>query len=810
MTADERAALLPTLAVSFIVGLLLAEVWDAPLGAVGLLAVGAALLVALSRSARISLLPALALVAVLLGLLRAGLVEPPGADLLPYHDESGAVVQGLVVDQPKDHGGAHSFRLSVDRIRTGRDSTWVDVSGDVRVTARPTVALTEVRSPPYYRYGDRLEVRGRLESPEPIEDFDYPAYLETQGIRSVSSFPEVALISEGDGSPFRRWLSAARLSLADSTERAVAEPAGAFGQAVLLGMRAGLPDSLVEDFRGTGASHLLAISGLHVGMALVMAGSLGALAFGRRRGLYLLLPLVAIWSYALLSGASPSAVRATAMGTVYLLAIAVGRPRSLIPALALAALVMTAIDPAILFSISFQLSFAAMLGISVYVERVHDRLALQPGVSGLRSAAVGAVGVSFAATLATAPLVALHFGQLPLVGLPTTLLVLPAVPFALAFHAVAAVVGLMSDGVAQPFGWLAWLFSSYVIGIVSAFARVPAATVSLGEGGAALVWTYYVALGALTLALTGYLPWRLRGPESHTAIELVRRVSLPWQVTAVAVGAACLVWFAALSQPTGKLRVVFADVGQGDMTVITTPAGHSIVVDGGPDPLRAADVLGAELPFWDRSVDLIVLTHPHSDHLNGLNEILRRYEVGRVLERRQEFEAPEHTEWADLVEAEGAETTAAVSGLKLSLADGVTIEVLGPPPSLLLGTDSDVDNGSVVVRVGYGDRSFILTGDVFSEGEAWLVASGQRLDGDVLRVAHHGSRTSSSQLFLDAVDPVAAVISAGSDNRFGHPNAEVVERLNEVVDESQLFTTAESGSVTFETDGSRLWVSKEQ
>ena len=796
--------------MAFIAGLLFADAWNASLVALGLLVFAALLLVVLSGLRRISLLPALCLLAALLGLLRAGVVEPLGEDLLPYHDAPDTVLQGLVVDQPTDPGGAYGFRLSVDRIRTDRDSTWVDVTGDVRVTARPTVALTEVRASPYFRYGDRLEVHGRLESPEPIEDFDYPAYLESQGIRSVAAFPDVVLVSEGHGSPVARWLSTTRLALSDSTQKIVAEPAGAFGNAILLGMRDGLPDSLIDDFRSTGASHLLAISGLHVGMALVMAASFGALAFGRRRGLYLLLPLGVIWTYALLSGASPSAVRATAMGTVYLIAIAVGRPRSLIPALALAGIVMTALDPRILSSISFQLSFAAMLGISIYVERVHARLAPQPGAGGLRGAIVGAVGVSVAATLATALLVALHFGHLPLVGLPTTLLVLPAVPFALAFHAVTAVVGLVSDVIALLFGWLAWLFSSYVIGIVSAFARVPAATVDLGESGLALVWAYYVALAAAALVLTGFLPWRFRFSGFAVSLDLVRRVSPPWQMTVIAVGAACLVWIAAMTAPGGRLRVVFADVGQGDMTVITTPAGHRIVVDGGPDPLRAAEVLGDELPFWERDVDLMVLTHPHSDHITGLNEILRRYDVRTVLERRQEFEGAEYAAWDDLIEAKGAATFDAVPGLKLAFADGVTVEVLGPPVPLLFGTDSDVDNGSVVVRVAYGDRSFIITGDLFREGEAWLLDSGQRLASDVLRVGHHGSRTSSSRVFLKAVSPGVAVISVGQDNRFGHPHPEVVERLKAVVDVSRLFTTAESGSLTIETDGAKLWVSTER
>ena len=794
------------MAVAFIAGLLVADFLHLSLAAVALLALAAALLVALSAISRISLLPSLALAASLLAILRVSLVGPAEEGLLSYHNLPDTVVQGTVADQPSDHGGSYSIRISVDSISTGRDQAWLDVSADARVTAKSTVAISEVRSSRPFRYGDRLEIRGRLESPEPIGDFDYPAYLEMQGIWTVATFPEVVLISEGDGNPLNRWISTARLALSESSKRIVPEPAAAFGNAILLGMRDGLQEDLVEDFRGTGASHLLAISGLHVGMALVMATSFGAMTLGRRRGLYLLLPLGLIWTYAVLSGASPSAIRATAMGTVYLAALAVGRPRSLVPALSLAALVMTVIAPGIIFSVSFQLSFAAMLGISVYLERVHERLVPQAPAGGLFAAIAGAVGISVAATLSTAPLVAFHFGHLPLVSLPATLLALPAVPFALAFHAVAAIVGLVSDVVALPFGWLAWLFSSYVIGVVSAFARIPAATVSLGEAGSVAIWGYYIALAALTLVLTGYLPWRPHKLVPALSIDLVRQVSPPWQVTMIAVGVACLVWLAVFGQPGGNLRVVFADVGQGDMSVITTPSGRRIVVDGGPDPQRAAEVLGSELPFWARNVDLVVLTHPHNDHITGLNEALRRYDVGSILERRQEFEGAEYAVWNRLVEAEGAETISAIPGLTLSFPDGVTVQVLGPPTGLLSGTESDVDNGSVVIRLSYGARSFIVTGDLFSEGEAWLVDSNQRLSSDVLRVAHHGSRTSSSQEFLDAVRPGVAVFSVGLDNRFGHPSPEVLERLKTTVGESWIFSTAESGSIAFETDGENLWV----
>ena len=190
-----------------------------------------------------------------------------------------------------------------------------------------------------------------------------------------------------------------------------------------------------------------------------------------------------------------------------------------------------------------------------------------------------------------------------------------------------------------------------------------------------------------------------------------------------------------------------------------------------------------------------------------MTEIARRYKIERILERRQDFESAEYADWTKLAQAADAEILRAMPGMSLSFDDGVHVQVLGPPDPMLAGTDSDVDNGSVVVKVVYGTVEFLLTGDLFHEGESWILRSGHPLASDVLKVGHHGSRTSSSVEFLRAVDPAAAVISVAGDNRFGHPDVSVVQRLQDVVRDSQLFLTSERGSITFQTDGATLRVS---
>ena len=815
MNASERAALLPTLAAGFVGGLILGARWDVPTGAPAFFLVASLLLAALSVSIRRSVLPALALAALALGVLRAGSVEPPGAELRPYHDLPRAEVQGVVTDDPTGSDTVLTFRLSVERLRPDNDSQWREVLGDVRVTARAPAALAGSRDAPFIRYGDRLYLTGGLQAPGHFGVFDFPAYLESQGIGTVMRFPDVELIGENGGRPFYRWLYSLRRDMARATSAVVPEPQASFGQAILLGIRDGLPDSLTERFRRAGTSHLLAISGLHVGILLALSVSASEFVVGRRRQLYLVIPLLAIWVYALISGASDSAMRAAIMGSVYIAAIAVGRPRSLIPALALAAALMAALEPRVLSRVSFQLSFAAMTGIAIYYEILSDRVTEWIGIgpereewwaSALRGLS-GAVGVTIAATLATAPLLIFYFERFSVVGMPATLLSMPAVPLALVAHGATALVGLVSETAALPFGWLAWALSSYIIGVASMFAGMPMASVETGELARGFVWAYYAAIAGLAVLL--YSPARWSRPRLPS-LTRIWNAEIPWQLAALALVAAATVWAVALSRSDGNLRVVFADVGQGDMTVITTPSGRTIVVDGGPDPELAVRVLDAQTPFWKRTLALVALSHPHSDHVSGLNEVLRRYDVERILELRGEYESADYNAWKRLADSEGAETPPARAGTRLSFDDGVEIQVLGPPDELSGYSPADANDASVVIRVVYGNASFLLTGDVFREGERWLLESGQSLDSAVLKVSHHGSDTSSGAAFLSAVSPRVAIISAGRDNGFGHPDPEVIQRLEAIMPASRIFRTYESGTITIETDGETLSVKTER
>jgi competence protein ComEC len=267
-----------------------------------------------------------------------------------------------------------------------------------------------------------------------------------------------------------------------------------------------------------------------------------------------------------------------------------------------------------------------------------------------------------------------------------------------------------------------------------------------------------------------------------------------------------LAWLAVRQLPDEKLHVTFLDVGQGDAIFIESPGGVQILVDGGPGGSALLSELGRQMPFWDRTLDLVVLTHPDTDHLTGLIPALERYEVRAIMFREQPTPYDLADAWETALAEEGATRIRGEAGTRLELSDGVALEVLHPGPVAVEDGENNPNNDSIVMRVTYEDVAFLLPGDIEADVEQELARAGAYLRSTVLKVPHHGSKTSSSAAFLDAVQPQVAVISVGAGNRFGHPSNEVLERLKGTL----VYRTDENGTVAVASDGQQLWIETER
>ena len=687
------------------------------------------------------------------------------------------------------------------------DSVHVEAPGEPRLLEGMVLVTTPDPRP--LHYGDTVSLHGSLDEPGSLGDFDYAGYLASRGIYSTMFCPSLEVLPSESEQSVKRILLSLNRRLADVIARVLPEPESSLGRSLLLGRRGGMPDALLDAFARTGTAHLLSISGLHLG--IVAAGVLAIMlaAVGRRRYLYVWFGIAAVWVYALFTGVRPPVVRAAAMLTLFLLAELAGRQKHAPTALALAAAVMVGVEPRLLWQTSFQLSVLAMAGLVLLYNPVRALLVSSAGfiqrrcriAHALPDAAADITAATLAATIAVSPVCAGTFGLISLIAVPASLLTLPLLPFALSSTSAAALVGLASPTLAAPFGWIAWLFLSCIINVVEALASLPGAAAAVQPPDRLITAAYYTLI--VVLAMLWQRNWRRDDkPGAPPSLSTPPpRSAVRWAIPTLAL-AVVLVWSAVLEAPDGRLHVAFLDVGQGDSAFIVTPSGRTVLIDGGPDGQRTCSLVDRFLPFWDRSIDVVVLTHPHADHLGGLLAVADRYDVGLVLCPFVTAESLLYAEWERRMAGPDVALRRATADQKLALGDGTTLEVLNPTAAASMkGPDAD-DNNSVVLRLSYGDVSVLFTADIGSEQEISLVHRVADLRANVLKVPHHGSNTSSCSRFLDAVGPDYAVVSVGAENAYGHPHEDVIGAL--VASGATVLTTSTSGTVEFITDGHEL------
>jgi competence protein ComEC len=407
--------------------------------------------------------------------------------------------------------------------------------------------------------------------------------------------------------------------------------------------------------------------------------------------------------------------------------------------------------------------------------------------------------VTLAAQIITAPLIVYHFGRLSLVSLLSNLLILPAQPPIMGLGAVATLIGMIWLPLGQMLGWLVWLPLAWTVAVVEWSVRLPFASLDLGNFP---LWLMLLAYATLAVSVW-WGQGQLRDAPTMPRFHLPQTGTLTTRLWLGGAGAiTLLIWLAVAALPDGRLHVAFLDVGQGDAILITLPDGRQLLVDGGDSPSVLNWRLGQELPFWDRSLDVVLNTHPDADHLGGLVALLDRYRVEQVLVTDVAGDTQLSRQWAtELTEAQ-IEPVIGQAGMQLALDSGVVATILSPGPATRRA--DEINNHSLVLHLQYGQISFLLPGDIETPVERNLLLTGALPAATVLKSPHHGSKTSSSDSFLAAVNPQIVVISVGGDNRFGHPAPEVLARY--AAHGLTVLRTDEHGTVEFSTDGRQLWV----
>jgi competence protein ComEC len=789
LSVDSRFYLAPVAGAGWLVGIGLAAPAGLGLGFwLAMAAVGVIGAVALWRVGRVGL--ALAGVAALaLGGARAAAAVPTidAGHVAAYNGAAEIVLRGEVAAEPDVSDTSRRLTLAARELVS--DGQTHPVSGLVQV---------ELPRYPAVGYGAALSLSGELSPLASLNSPDYAAYLTRQGIFSVMRFPQVSVLGEAGGSAWRRALLAVRERGRAAIRAGLPEPQAALLTGILLGDDSGLPRALSDDFQTTGMTHIIAISGFNIALIIALLDRLAAPLLPRRLGAVVIATLIVL--YALLVGASASVVRAAIMGISYLVGLRLmGRPTLALAGLFSAAFLMTLWNPLTLWSVGFQLSLTATLGLLLFGEPWTRRLrrgaaGLPPAVRRPTTQLLGeGLIITLAAQVLTVPLLVYHFGTLSLASLPANFLVLPAQPAVMLTGGLTLLAGLAWPAAGRLVGLPAWLFLTYTIRVIEWLARVPGASQPLRLPAEGLLAVYAVIAAVTLVAAAGQ-------PRRRAAAERLR--SHPWRNAALG-GLAVVALLAGawwLQRPDGRLHVAFLDVGQGDATLIQSPDGRQVLIDGGRYPSVVLARLGEQMPFWDHSLDLVIATHPDDDHAAGLVAVVDGYDVAGVMTNGAA--AGDDAGYAALLtaaEATGAPILVAQPGQSIDLGDGARLDILSAG-----GEAGTADNdASVVARLTYGDLSVLLTGDAGEAAEAALLAGGGLAPTVVLKAGHHGANTSSGEAFLAALRPQFIVISAGADNSYGHPAPAMLARA--AAAGAVVLRTDEMGTIEVSSDGGRMW-----
>ncbi|HEY4013140.1 MAG TPA: DNA internalization-related competence protein ComEC/Rec2 [Polyangiaceae bacterium] len=653
--------------------------------------------------------------------------------------------------------------------------------------------------------GDEVEVVATLAPPQLFWNAatgDPRPSAARRGVLRSGGALDVRVTQRGTG--VWAWIDRVRAHIRGRIDATFDPALSPMARALVLGESDLAPDDDLA-FRASGLSHLLAVSGMH--LVLVAAMTLRALevllarieAVAARLDVGRIVAFVGIpaaWLYSDLAGAGGSTVRAAWMMTVALTARALGRRADGVRAFGLSMAVMAVVDPLVAFDLSFALSAGATAGLLAFA-RPFD-VWLRARAPKAAAVVVGPVATTLAASLPCAPILARFAPTLPIGGVVANLLAVPvgesaALPLCLVHAAVSrwptAERGsaVVASGALVLVRWIARFFAAPWLTV-----QVPQPT----------SWQ----LAVLAVGIVGAV---LRAARGATSGSTGGRIEARAFTAAIAAALLLLEWAQRRSgAPQGVLRASFLDVGQGDSALVDLPDGEAMLVDGGGlvgSPLDVGTrVVAPELRARRRrDLALVVLSHPHPDHFSGLATGLDAVHIGVVWDTGQgeaEHVGGAYAAFLAAVRARGVPVLHPPELCGSHAIGGARVDVVGPCPDF--SSDRGPNDNSLVLRVTYGRRSMLFVGDAEREEETWMLARGAMLRADVLKVGHHGSRTSSSPAFLDAVSPLAAVISVGSRNRFGHPSAITLAGL--AARGTRVWRTDRDGAVTVTTDGTSL------
>jgi competence protein ComEC len=734
------------------------------------------------------------------------------------------VVEGVIDENPEV--SVDKTDITVAAVRIIQDEVSIPAEG---------LVLLSVKNRQVFKYGDYVRFKVRLKLPHNFSNpggFDYEKHLRYRGIwvRGFISDPAgIVVLRENQGLRLKTFLERFRGDLKRLIREHSPSPEGEIIQAMILGDQKEIPKNVMDNFNKTGTTHIIAISGFNIGIVAVLFMMIIRMIM--KSSSYLLLrfninvisavfAIVPVVSYTCIAGMGMSVVRATIMAITFMMAIVLGRARDLYNTLSLAAFIILIIYPHALFDISFQLSFVAVWAILFITPRLMAWLPESNPDEASRYRIMNKrtlrnllifVSVSVSATLGTLPLIVYYFNRVSTIVLLSNLTVVPvlgimAIPVSTAIILAALISPPLAVLFTHTASFLVWIS----VAMVDFFASLPGSSFFISTPSIWEIALYYCLLLSAMKCLD-FLNIKKNGVEKQKANGYFL-----WYRTALVV---ILVFFFVDAVYLNirdsfekNLKVTAIDVGQGSSILVELPHGKRLLIDGGGFSDGSFDVgryIVAPYLWHERisKIDIVILTHPHPDHLNGLIYILSNFRINEVWINGDRSESEEYREFERVIHEKKIkhESVSAKTG-KVQLGD-VIIDVMNPQGPIGNHEEpsqhfEEINNRSIVMKMTFEDVSLFFPGDISEPAETALIQSDRDMTSQVMFVPHHGGVSSSTEPFIRKIRPHIAVVSCGTDNIYNVPHPDVLNRYSTMG--TKIFRTDKNGAVSIITNGKNM------